>query len=460
MADQSIYELYLGLEREFIELIRPNPFSAAVNLRLERIAQLLELLGNPHRAYPSIHVGGTSGKGSTSAMIAAILTEAGYKTGLHMSPHLQIFNERHQIDANVAATSRLAEIYADIKPAIARVAAENPFGLPSYFEAHVALAFLLFQREAVDAAVIEVGLGGSLDATNVIDAGVAVLTNVGLDHTAILGDTVEKIARDKAGIIKAGQTVISGFRQPTVRRIVAKRCRQKYARLLEFGRDFNVILHDDGTFNVNLPGQSYANLELGLKGDFQRINAACAVAAVHSLPNFSIPEEAMRRGLRQAVIPGRVEIVQQNPLVILDGAHNPEKITVARQAIDQLYGDKRRITLLGLKSDKAAADMLPAVITHTDRLIISQFHLDKSIWEPMEAEKLAHLAADLAPNLRIEVVHDPLEALDYALSLAAADDLVWVTGSFYLLGNVREYWYPSEKLVEQAERGLSSALTL
>lgn len=459
MKTNPIFDLYQGLERDIAQLIRPNPFSDTINLRLERIAHLLDLLGNPHHAYPSIHVGGTSGKGSTSAMIASILTEAGYKTGLHMSPHLQIFNERHQINNIVAPTSYLAELYAEVKPAIARVAAENPFGPPSYFEAHVALTFLLFQRQAVDVAVVEVGLGGRLDATNVLNAAVSVLTNVGLDHTAILGDSIEKIAWDKAGIIKPGQTVISGFWQETVREIVSQCCQEKDAKLLEIDHNFGYALNG-GTFNLSMPLHAYSDLSLGLKGDFQVINAACAVAAVQALPGFDVPESAIRTGLLKASIPGRVEVVQQTPLVVLDGAHNPEKMAAARQAIDKLYGDRRRITVLGLKSDKAAPDVLPYVLTGTDRLIVTQFQLDKTMWKPMNASALAQLSADLAPELPVEVVPDPMQAFERARTLATADDLIWITGSFYLVGNIREFWHPSPDLVAQAEKELSGALAL
>jgi dihydrofolate synthase/folylpolyglutamate synthase len=195
-------------------------------------------------------------------------------------------------------------------------------------------------------------------------------------------------------------------------------------------------------------------------GDFQAMNAALATAAVEALPQFDVPEAALRRGLLNAKIPGRVEVVQHEPTVILDGAHNPEKIAAARRAIDQFYGEKRRITVLGLKSDKAAADVLPAVVNGTDLLIVTQFQLEKALWQPMDVDLLAQLAAETSPGLQIRVVPDPLVAVETALTAANSDDLVWVTGSFYLVGNVRECWYPSPALVAQAEIGLSGALTL
>lgn len=458
MNKDKILNLYRELDRNFTSLIGPNPFSAANNLRLERITHLLSLLGNPHFAYPSIHVGGTSGKGSTSAMIAAMLTAAGYKTGLHLSPHLQIFNERHQVNTRIASTSRLTEVFEEMKPAIARVAAESPFGAPSYFEAQTALAFLLFQREEVDVAVVEVGLGGTLDATNVLPSSVAVLTNVGLDHTAILGRTVEQIARDKSGIIKTGQTVISGVRHSAVEKIVAHRCQTQNARLLQLDQNFSYILPNGHGLTLTTPTGTLSDVQLGMPGDFQVVNAACAVAAVQSLPGFTVPEAAIRAGLQNAKIPGRVEVMQTNPTVILDGAHNPEKMRASQQAINKYYGDKRRVTVLSLKSDKAARDVLAHVLADTDMLITTEFKVSKSLWKSTDAESLARLAAEMAPNLEIRVVSNPMLAFQNALDLAGPDDLVWVTGSFYLVGNVREYWYPARELLAQAETGLSGAL--
>jgi dihydrofolate synthase/folylpolyglutamate synthase len=460
-SNNSIHKLYYQLEQSFAELIGPNPFSANINLRLERITHLLHLLGDPHLQFPSIHVGGTSGKGSTSMMIASMLTEAGYKTGLHLSPHLQIMNERHQINTHVARTTRLDELFKEIKPAIMRVAKEGDFGLPSYFEAQVALAFMLFQREAVDVAVVEVGLGGTLDATNVLNSSVAVLTNVGLDHTHILGTTIEQIARDKSGIIKNGQTVVSGVRQHSSRQIVAERCQMQNANLWQVDEKFTYTLPNGKGFRLSGPAATFDDLRLGMPGDFQVANAACAVAAVQALPTgFNVSENAVRQGLMQARIPGRVEVVQHDPVVVLDGAHNPEKIVASRQALDKVFGEKRRIVVLSLKSDKAAADVLAQVLPGTDTLIITQFKVNKSLWSPFTADELGRLVTSTSSETRIQVIADPIMAFNEALSQASDDDLIWVTGSFYLVGNIREFWYPSPELIARAEAGLSGALAL
>jgi dihydrofolate synthase/folylpolyglutamate synthase len=454
----DILELYKGLERDLGALIGPVPFSSDINLRLERIRHLLTLLGDPHLTFPSIHVGGTSGKGSTATIIATILKEAGYKTGLHTSPHLQILNERHQINGQIVSTSRLGELFSEMKPAIAKVAAENPFGSPSYFEAQVALAFYLFQQAQVDVTVIEVGLGGTLDATNVLNSDVVVLTNVGLDHTAVLGENIEAIIRDKAGIIKSGQVVISGVRQQTARDIVAQRCQTEKAELWQIGRDFHYEVQNDRSFSISTPLQTYTNLKLSMKGDFQFENAACAVAAVQALPGFDVTEEAIRTGVLQAQIPGRMEIIQTAPTVILDGAHNPEKMKASNQAIDDYFGNKCRLVVLSLKSDKAASDVLPYIVNGADLLILTKFHL-AGLWEPMNPETLAQLSTRVVPDLDIRIEPDPILAFEQALLEAKPDDIIWVTGSLYLVGNIREYWYPSTDLIAQAENGLAGSLT-
>ncbi len=449
---------YQYLEREFAKLIDKTRFSAAQNLRLERIEHLLALLHHPEQAFPIIHVGGTSGKGSTATMIASILTAAGYKTGLHLSPHLQLINERHQIDRQLAPSSHLAAIFSAMQPAMETVAAENPFGKLSYFEAQVALSLCYFRQAQVDVAVIEVGLGGRLDATNVVPAKVAVLTSVGLDHTAILGDTIEAIAREKAGIIKPGQMVVSGFTPPAAQAIVSATCRQHQVPGWQLGIDFNYQIAPDGSgFTISTPVGRIEQLQSGLAGDFQLANAACAVAAVHALPGFEIAAAAVRTGLAQAAIPGRMEVIQHAPLVILDGAHNPDKIQGAVAALNKLAGARPRLVVFGLKSDKAATDILPVVLENASRLIVTAFS-SKGLWEPLEPGKLAEHARNLAPALPIQVIANPLEAIRRALALAQPTDCIWVTGSLYLIGEVREHWYPARLLIEATETGLASDL--
>lgn len=453
-------KMYQTLERELNLLIGEVRFNVATNLRLERIHHLLDLLDRPQNDFPVIHVGGTSGKGSTSVMISSILTESGLKTGLHLSPHLQIFNERHQINNQLAPTRRLLEIFRKMKPAIQKVGAENKLGAPTYFEAQVALALCYFREEKVDAAVVEVGLGGTLDGTNVVPAKVAVLTNVGLDHTEILGDTIEKIAYDKAGIIKPGQIVVCGMHQPTARQIVIERCQEKNATLWLVNQDFGFAKENlNGYFDIRTPDHHYEKLHAGMVGDFQMANATCAITAAQALINARLTDSAIRRGLEQAKIPGRVEQMQERPTVILDGAHNPDKMEAAAQLINKRYCHQRRIVVLSLKTGKVIEDILPFVVDRADELVITAFKI-KGLWEPAKPEEIAETARKLRPDLSIQIIPEPMAAFKKALELANKDDLVWVTGSFYLIGDIREYWYPNEKLIEQAEMGLSGAMVV
>lgn len=426
----SALALYRQLEERLNGLIGPVKFSAPINLRLERITRLLALLDNPHTRYPIIHVGGTSGKGSTCAMIAAILTAAGYRTGLHTSPHLQILNERYQIDGRPAPTSQLWPLLEKMWPALEQVGREMPqFGRPSYFEAQVALGFMWLAQQGVDVAIIEVGLGGRLDATNVVPARVAVLTNVGLDHTAILGDTVEQIAADKAGIFKPGQIVVSGATQPSVRAIVAARCREVGAALRWVEPPFSA--------------------EPALLGPFQQQNAAVAIAAARAF-DLRLSDAAVAQGLQRAWLPGRLEKMQERPIVILDGAHNPDKMAAAAQAMAALYPEQRRVVVLGLKSDKAVRDVLPLALPGAAALVATQFEV-KGLWTPIPAAELAAQAQALFPDLLILIETDARQATRRAIALAGPDAVVWVTGSLYLVGDVREEWVSAESLIQSAE---------
>lgn len=459
MDKETIWQQYQWLEEELAGLIGPVRFSAEINLRLERIAHLLELLGNPQAGLRVVHVGGTSGKGSTAVFIAHILTAAGYRVGLHTSPHLQILNERHQINGQMIPTSRLAALWQQMKPAVEQMRREFPFGAPSYFEAQFALSCLWFAAENVDVAVIEVGLGGLLDATNVLPADVArvaVLTNVGLDHTEILGDTVEKIAQDKSGIFKAGQIVISGCSQPSVQAIVAEKCTAVGATLWQLGRDFPVPVPvpQSDQYRFGLPDGHSVTSHIGLPGKFQAQNGGVALAAITAVArqlNLTIPPSALQTGLQTASLPGRVEQIQANPTVILDGAHNPDKIGAAASV---LAGRRkgRVVTVLAIKAGKAAEEILTAVVALSDALIVTRF-LEKGLWRAMPPEELAAQAQAIAPHLPVTIEPDPLAATQQALTLAgdAPENLVWVTGSLYLVGDVRALWQEPRALLWRLE---------
>jgi dihydrofolate synthase/folylpolyglutamate synthase len=428
---------YQQLETGLSALIGPIKFSAEINLKLERIALLLELLGNPQQQFPTIHVGGTSGKGSTATMTAAILQSTGLKTGLHTSPHLQILNERHQINGKIAPTSALLALFEEMQPLFEEADRLLPFGKPSYFEAQFALSCLWFARQQVDVAVIEVGLGGRLDATNVIPAQVAVITSIGLDHTEILGDTIAAIASDKAGIIKSGQTVITAATQDDARAIILERCQT-------VGASFNLI---ESVYAGALP--------LHLDNDFQRINAACAIAAAQAF-RTETDDDLVVQSLAQVRIPGRMEVVQHAPLIVLDGAHNPDKMRAAVAAIGRIHPPRRRIVVLAMKRGKDVANVLPHLLPLADGVVTTEF-LVKGLWHPVASDELTQAVIAFDPTLTVWTEPDPLRAVDLALTIAEPVDLVWITGSLYLIGDVRERWFPSESLLESAEATIFTA---
>ncbi|MCA9981037.1 MAG: MBL fold metallo-hydrolase [Anaerolineales bacterium] len=295
----------------------------------------------------------------------------------------------------------------------------------------------------VDTAVVEVGLGGLLDATNVLPADVAVLTNVGLDHTEILGDTVEKIAQDKSGIIKTGQQVVSGCTQASVQAIVAEKAAGVGANLWQLGRDFAQPQRSTGDeWRFALPDGSVLNAELGLPGSFQAQNAAVALAAITAVEakmGLSVAPEARQAGLKAAQLAGRVEQIQSAPTVILDGAHNPDKVRAVAGVMAERRTAGRVITVLAIKEGKAAGEMLPAVVALSDELVVTRF-LSKGLWRAMSPEALAAEAQAINPALKMTLEPNPLAALRLALAQATAEDVVWVTGSLYLVGDVRSYW--------------------
>ncbi len=448
-STEYILNKYKILENDFAELIPKFRFSKDINMKLERIIHLMSILGDPHNSFKSIHVGGTSGKGSTSTIISSILTAHGYKTGLHLSPHLQVINERYQINGNMVATTKLAKTLERVKPAIEEVAKNSPFGYPSYFEVQVALAFCLFEEQQVDVAVIEVGLGGRLDATNILSSQVSVLTSVGLDHMEILGNTVEEIAEEKAGIIKNNQKVVSGFSQRSTKEIVKQHCKANDSYLWQMGNDFTFTI-DDSLLTVNFPDKTYTELQMKLLGDFQFSNATCAIAAVNLFLDGKVLDTAVRKGLATVSIPGRMEILQTKPFVMLDGAHNPDKMISAASAVSNLFKNNERIVVLALKKGKTAEEILPYLITNTKLIILTTFNT-KGLWEPYLPEQLEEIITTIDPNVLCFTIYNPIEAVKYALSKASDNDLVWITGSLYLAGDIREYWYPSEELIITAE---------
>ncbi|HLV98459.1 MAG TPA: Mur ligase family protein [Ktedonobacterales bacterium] len=421
--------------------------------RLEMMRHLLELLGNPQDRFRAVHVTGTSGKGSTATMIAEVLRQAGLRVGLYSKPHVQLPLERIVIDGRQMHPAAFVDLVAEFQAAAERLAARDDYA-PTYTQALVALALLAFARANVDVAVVEVGVGGRLDDTNVVHPLTATITSVGYDHMNFLGPTLEDVAREKAGIIKEGAPAISGRIERRPAAVIAKAAKAVGSSLAVLGRDFHMV-----PLGIDLTGGRlrYVDregmltpLQVGLLGAHQLTNAAVAVATVRAAePRLgrAIPLDAYARGLKQAWLPGRLEIVQRDPLVLLDAAHNAQKAQALRESLDALTAGRPRVLVLGILADKASEEMIDVLAPGAQAVVVTR----PPVIGSKQAETLERLA-DLARQFTSHVLAepDPLRAVELALGETPADGVLCVTGSLYLIGAVRGRWFPEETLLARA----------
>jgi dihydrofolate synthase / folylpolyglutamate synthase len=415
-----------------------------------RARALLAELGNPQEAFPVIHVGGTAGKGSTAAMAASILSEAGYRTGLYVSPFLQAFIERISVDGLLIAPDQFAAGVKRLKPLVERMQ-KGPTGPPSLLEVLFAVACQYFREERVDVAVIEVGLGGRTDCTNVFEpATVTAITNVGKDHTNVLGRTIARIAREKAAIIKPGTRTVTAATRDGLK-VIRERCRQVASPLWQTTAPADLkVAASGGSLIVQTPLRRLANLNPAMPGLHQAPNAMLAVAAVDALHTqdraFSADDTAVARGMK-ARLPGRLERVQERPMVVLDGAHNPPAATALREALSRrVVGDyERLILLIGILADKDRAGITRRLAPLADHIVVTAPPFAERAGDP---ERTAIYARRYARARRlVEVVPNPDAALDRALEAAGSGDLVCITGSLYLVGHLRSRWFPVEDIL-------------
>lgn len=421
-----------GYDRGFVA----NPFDAET-VGLRRTAWLLDALGSPERSVPAVHVAGTKGKGSTAAVLASILRASGRRVALYTSPHLHTFRERIQIDAEPISQDLFAALVSEIAPVNARLAAERPdWGEATAFEVSTALAFLAFARAKVEVSVIEVGLGGRLDATNVLDPEVSVITSISYDHTRILGDTLGQIAAEKGGIIKPGRPVVSAPQQPEARDTLSRIAAERGCEMLSGGRDWQA----EGTaasFTVRGPWGEYRQLSLALAGRHQVENAGTAVAAcwVLARSGIAISEDAMRAGLASVTWPGRFEVVHTNPIVVVDGAHNVDSCARLAATLAEEYGGRRLILILGIAGDKDVEQMVRVIAPLAGRIIATSSHHPRAaaVERIIEAVRALELPAP-------EVMRAPgvAEALTLALAAAGDRDVICATGSLYVVAEARE----------------------
>lgn len=412
---------------------------------LDRMRYLLELLENPEKKFRSVLIGGTSGKGSTSYFISHILTTAGYKTGLTLSPHLVRINERIQINNLEISDSDFVSLIKTVQPAIEKMK-ESAYGVPSYFEITIAIAFLHFAAEKVDIAVIEVGMGGVYDATNVLEPLIAILTNVSLDHTQFLGDTVEEIAKTKVGIIKnyKNLVIVTGVIQPLVIKIVEERCEKVGAKLFRLGKDFFSMSSRGAKRRGNLE-----NYVLGLPGEYQKENASLAIETIKQLHqfDFTVDEKDIRKALNTATFPGRFEIVNytlnaNSYTLILDGAHNPAKMQAFVTSLQVAYPKEKKIFVIAFKKDKNIEDMVKEILPVASNIIVTEFQIGTDTMishAAMDIETIQSLLSKCKfPMKHIYLEKDSVKAIEKAISLCQSDHIVAVTGSLYLIGELKQ----------------------
>ncbi|SHE52773.1 dihydrofolate synthase / folylpolyglutamate synthase [Desulforamulus putei DSM 12395] len=409
-----------------------------MNLGLGRIQELLRRLGNPHRRLNIIHVGGTNGKGSTTAMIAGILRAAGYKTGMFTSPHLHSYTERFLINGRPIAEAKLAQLLTEIRPHMDNMVAEG-FEHPTEFEVSTALALLYFAMEETDYVALEVGLGGAIDSTNVVTPLVSVITNVTLDHMDHLGSTVEEIARVKSGIIKKGVPVVTAA-EGVALEVIWQAAKANQSRLILVGKDVtwsSVQPRDNngGYQQFKIKGlHNHYHIQLPLLGSHQRINAATAVAAVEMLfsnGGHPVPAAAVVEGLQRVHWPGRLEVVRKNPTVLLDGAHNHAGARALRQALLEYFPDRQLIFVLGMLADKERSKVVAELAPLAKAVVVTRSnHPRAGDWT-----KLADYVKKYLEDVMI--IEDVRQAVKTVLDKARQDDILCITGSLYMVAEAR-----------------------
>ncbi|KOX08380.1 dihydrofolate synthase [Micromonospora sp. NRRL B-16802] len=414
---------------------------------LDRIESLLDLLGSPQRAYPAIHLTGTNGKTSTARMIDALLRAFGLHTGRYTSPHLETVRERISLDGEPVSEERFAAVYGEVKPLAELVDARSDEPL-TYFDMTTALAFATFADAPVDIAVVEVGLGGAEDATNVIQAGVCVITPIGLDHTEWLGDTLQDIALAKAGIIHPGATVIAAAQEEEAARPLLERCSEVGATIAREGAEFGVLSRAVAVGGQVLTlqglGGVYDDVFIPLHGAHQAQNAAVALAAVEAFlgagARRQLDVEAVREGFATASSPGRLERVRSAPTVLLDGAHNPHGMAATVTALQEEFAFSKLVAVVGVLADKDAASLLELLEPVADVVVVTR----NSSPRAMPTNELAALAAEVFGEDRVEVAEEMPDAIELAVALTEEDvpgELsgvgVLITGSVVTVADAR-----------------------
>ncbi len=443
----------------FINFEKISKYQYAAAFKLERMIAILKELGDPHKDLNIIHVAGSKGKGSTCAITAYILKEAGYKVGLYTSPHLVDFRERIRILNDEPQDSRefegmigegeINEISEEIKPVAENFREHNTLGNASFFEILTACAFLYFKKKQVDIAVLETGLGGRLDATNVAIPLVSGITNISLEHTDKLGNTLSKIAYEKAGIIKSQKAkgkrqklkVVSARQEKEAIEVIRRVCRERNASLYEVGKDIEYFIKSSDenkqVFDLKGPGYFYKNMGMNLIGGHQIENASISIGMLKLMApdKFNIRENDIRKGLIKATWPGRLQVIQKTPYIILDGAQNSASAAALADSIKKLFNYKKLICVFGISSDKDIKGVSSVLDAVSDIIILTKA---KNNPRAEDVSRLKQNFQNSRPGL--EESNDIDEAMQKALRFADKDDLILITGSLFVVGDAIQYF--------------------
>ncbi|MCZ7661656.1 MAG: bifunctional folylpolyglutamate synthase/dihydrofolate synthase [Thermoleophilia bacterium] len=406
-----------------------------MRLGLNRVRALADALGDPQDAYRTIHVVGTNGKSSSTRFMAAVLKEHGYRVGAYVSPHLVSLAERQIVDGMPSADEEFYSLVARVMPVAAEVEHAFPEGERlTQFEVLTATAFLYFKEMGCEVAVIEAGLGGRWDATSIIHSEVQVVTSIGLEHTAQLGETVLAILEEKAAVIPLGGKVMAGALEPIVKARLGEICAERKAVVRFLDDEVSLLSgRQQAGFDVFGAEDIYTDLRLGVLGRYQRSNAAVAVGALELFLGQALEIDSLRRGLKETVVPGRLEVLSEQPLCILDGAHNPSGMAEMVKSLDHILDRRRLIGVVSILRDKGAVEMLNDLAPRCDILFVTQNSNPRSY----SAEELARLLEDLDHKPEVFVDSDSRSALKSAYKLATSNQVVLVTGSLYLISDLK-----------------------
>lgn len=426
-----VFQDALAYLDQFVNYEQTTPPSYEPTFRLPRMRRLLDALRHPERRWPAIHVAGTKGKGSTCALAASMLHAQGYRVGLYTSPHLVSVRERIQLNGQGVSEAELVEAVEALRPAVATLPAP-----PTFFEIYTAMAFWLFARWHVDLAVVEVGLGGRLDATNVVEPVVSVITPISFDHTELLGTTLAAIAAEKAGIIKSGRPVVVAPQPPEALAVIRAAARAAGAPCLEVARQVSAEVLaaslEGQQVVIQTPSRRYPTLTLPLLGHHQVINLATAVAALEALPPpWPVTPEAVVEGAARVQWPGRLQVLERRPWLLLDGAQNAASAEVLAEAVRTLWPDQRSHLVLGMSVQKDVEGMAAALAPLSPASVIAT---QAQVPRALPADQLAARLRPWFPA--VELAASVEAAVARASDQAAAEDVIVVTGSFFVLGEL------------------------